>query len=247
MSEILTDAWRTLVPDRSDTADRHGPLPPIMAALTIVTGFIDSYSYLILGHVLVANMTGNVVFSGFAVAGTSGFSLPASAAALLAFSAGALLTGRVVRNERGHRGRLLYHTVRIEFMLVAAGYFVARFAPSPAGNEGIKYLLIVLLAVGMGVQNAFARALAVPDLTTTVLTMTITGTSADSRLAGGAGGKAGRRLLSVLAMFLGASLGALFVHVGHSDISLLCAGVLLAAATYAARRTLASRDAWTAP
>lgn len=219
MSEILTDAWRTLVPN---PADRHGPLPPMMAALTIVTGFIDSYSYLMLGHVLVANMTGNVVFSGFAVAGTSGFSLPASITALVAFSVGALLTGRIVRSQREHRGRLLYNAVLIEFALIAAGYFVAQFAPSPAAHEGIKYILILLLALGMGVQNTFARALAVPDLTTTVLTMTITGAGADSRLAGGTGGKTGRRLLSVLAMFLGAALGALFVHVGM-PISAFCA------------------------
>jgi hypothetical protein len=57
----------------------------------------------------------------------------------------------------------------------------------------------------MGLQNATARKLAVPDLTTTVLTLTITGMVADSRLAGGGGSRAGRRLISVLAMFTGPS------------------------------------------
>jgi uncharacterized membrane protein YoaK (UPF0700 family) len=63
----------------------------------------------------------------------------------------------------------------------------------------------------MGAQNAVVRRLAVPDLTTTVLTLTITGISADSRLAGGGGSKAGRRLVSAASMFIGALVGALFV------------------------------------
>ena len=49
--------------------DPHGPLPPLLLALTVVTGLVDSFSYLVLGHVFVANMTGNVVFLGFALAG----------------------------------------------------------------------------------------------------------------------------------------------------------------------------------
>lgn len=63
----------------------------------------------------------------------------------------------------------------------------------------------------MGVQNAAARKLAVPDLITTVLTLTITGIAADSALAGGQGSKAGRRLVAVVAMFTGALAGAALV------------------------------------
>lgn len=75
MPAALHDAWATVVPDMKD---RHGPLPPLMLALTVVTGLVDAFSYLVLGHVFVANMTGNVVFSGFAIAGAAGFSLAAS-------------------------------------------------------------------------------------------------------------------------------------------------------------------------
>jgi hypothetical protein len=63
------------------------------------------------------------------------------------------------------------------------------------------------------VAIAAARKLAVPGLTTTVLTLTITGIFADGRLAGGATSKIGRRLLSTLAMFLGGLVGALIVLV----------------------------------
>ena len=50
-----------------------------------------------------------------------------------------------------------------------------------------------------------------PDLTTTVLTMTITGVAADSRAAGGQGSKAGRRLIAIGAMLAGAVVGATLV------------------------------------
>jgi len=66
---------------RADTAasaqeDRHGPLPALLLVLTAVTGLVDAISYLQLGHVFVANMTGNVIFLGFAAAGAAGFRLP---------------------------------------------------------------------------------------------------------------------------------------------------------------------------
>jgi uncharacterized membrane protein YoaK (UPF0700 family) len=86
MSTPLTDAWRTMVPAADDP---HGPLPPLLLALTVVTGLVDAFSCVVLGHVFVANMTGNVVFLGFALAGASGFSISASLVALGGFSLGA--------------------------------------------------------------------------------------------------------------------------------------------------------------
>ena len=243
-SEILNQALRTIVPERGS---RFGPLPPLMLLLTLVTGFVDAYSYLSLGHVFVANMTGNVVFSGFAVAGAPGFSLAASLAALAAFAVGALAGGRIARIHGAHRGRHFSTSILIETAVMLAAYLVAQLGPSPDKSTAIKYLLIALLGVGMGVQNAAARSLAVPDLTTTVLTLTITGTSADSKLAGGPGGKPGRRLLSVAAMFLGGLIGAEAVLHGHGPLSLLCAVVLLTAAASVAWRTRTSEADWTRP
>jgi uncharacterized membrane protein YoaK (UPF0700 family) len=68
----------------------------------------------------------------------------------------------------------------------------------------------------MGIQNAAARKIAVPDLTTTVLTLTITGIAADSALAGGTGSKAGRRLVAIATMLIGALVGAALVI--HSQL-----------------------------
>src|SRR6266545_4621284 len=148
--------------------DPHGPLPPLLLALTIVTGLVDAFSYLVLGHVFVANMTGNVVFLGFALAGATGFSIPASLAALGAFSLGALIGGRLIARLGTHRGRLLAVASAVEALLLAAAVAVAATAGSP-GSGAARYVLIVLLGLATGTQNAAVRRLAVPDLTTTVL------------------------------------------------------------------------------
>jgi uncharacterized membrane protein YoaK (UPF0700 family) len=86
--------------------------------------------------------------------------------------------------------------------------------PLPAGNS---FGLIILLGLAMGLQNATARRLAVPDLTTTVLTLTIVGIAADSRLVGGSGSKAERLSIAVATMFVGALVGPLLIF--HASIA----------------------------
>src|SRR6266550_2956737 len=100
--------------------ERHGPLPLLLLVLTMVTGLVDAVSYLSLGHVFVANMTGNVVFLGFAVADAQDFSIPASLLAIAAFLAGALAGGRLGTRLGHHRGRLLAIATYIEIALVGA-------------------------------------------------------------------------------------------------------------------------------
>ncbi len=239
------DAWATLVPDLRDRPEnRQGPLPPLLIALTVVTGLVDAFSYLVLGRVFVANMTGNVVFIAFSLAGSPGFSLAASLTALVAFAAGALLGGRLNVRFAAHRGRLLLAAVAAEVVLVLAAYLSCLAAPHPETGHA-RYLLVVLLGLAMGAQNAAARRLAVPDLTTTVLTLTITGIAADSRLAGGVDSKIGRRLLSAVSMFLGALVGGLLAMHGHSALPLLLATVLLALAAAALATQARSLLPWT--
>src|SRR5258707_15825818 len=74
----------------------HGPLPALLVGLTVLTGVVDAVSILALGRVFVANMTGNVVFVGFALAGAAGFSLAGSLAALAGFVVGARAGGRLI-------------------------------------------------------------------------------------------------------------------------------------------------------
>jgi uncharacterized membrane protein YoaK (UPF0700 family) len=193
--------------------DRDRPLRPLLVVLTVVTGLVDAVSYLALGHVFVANMTGNVVFLGFALAGAPDFSIPASLIAIAAFLCGALAGGRLGSSMRQQRSRFLAIAILVKLGLVGAALVVG--AVAAVDEHLVQYGLIALLALAMGLQNATARALAVPDLTTTVLTLTLTGLAADSTPAGGTNPRWARRLLATAAMLLGAAVGAFLVlHVG---------------------------------
>src|SRR5208337_1699344 len=114
--------------------ERHGPLPALLLVLTVVTGLVDAVSYLKLGHVFVANMTGNVVFLGFAVADAQDFSIAASLVAIAAFLAGALAGGRLGSILGQHRGRLLATTTYIKIALVGAALGLSINAPDIDGS-----------------------------------------------------------------------------------------------------------------
>ncbi|MGW2036074.1 MULTISPECIES: YoaK family protein [Streptomyces] len=243
MRSLLTDAAHTLVPPKGD---RHGPLPPLMLALTVVTGLVDAVSYLALGHVFVANMTGNVVFLGFALAGAQTLSVLASVVALAAFLTGALTGGRLGTLFAGHRGNLLKTATAAQTVLVAVTVAVTAVAAGRV-TTGVEYTLIVCLGLAMGLQNAVARRLGVPDLTTTVLTLTLTGLAADSPAAGGAAPRPGRRILSVLAMLLGALVGAELVLHGHLVSTLVLCLLLLAVTSVLTHRLSAGDPVWTRP
>jgi uncharacterized membrane protein YoaK (UPF0700 family) len=199
LNGLLTEVRDTVVPGRDP---RHGPLPPLLVLMTMVTGLVD------------------------------------------AFAVGALAGGALKTRLGGHRGRLLSATTAAQTVLLLAALVIAAVTANPV-PAGYRYSLIVLLAVSMGAQNAAARALAVPDLTTTVLTLTITGIAADSGIAGGTGSRAGRRLISVAAMLAGALAGAAFVV--HSQFVWPLAIAAVAAAAVAGATHLLGRSgpAWT--
>jgi len=229
---VLTEAWHTIVPPRDDP---HGGLPPLLLLLTVVSGLVDGFSYLVLGHIFVVNMTGNVVFLAFALLGARGFSVAGSLVALAGFAIGALGAGGL--GHRVARGRSHHLTLAslTEVVLVAAALAVAWSAAEP-GSGAPRFATIVLLALAAGTQNAVARKLAVPDLTTTVLTLTFTAMASDSRHVGGPGARIGRRGLSVLAMFVGAVVSTAFVVHARRPWELVAAVVILAIVTLVASR-----------
>jgi uncharacterized membrane protein YoaK (UPF0700 family) len=173
---------------------------------------VDAASYLGLGHVFAANMTGNIVLLGFGLIG--GYQLPVLAplVSLTAFLVGAGAGGRLVRSRAEGRRTLFSTALTIEALVLAGAAVLAAAADVRTGSVA-GYCVIALLALGMGVRNATVRKLAVPDLTTTVLTMTLTGLAAESVLAGGDGSGTSRRGAAVLAMLIGALAGALLLKV----------------------------------
>jgi uncharacterized membrane protein YoaK (UPF0700 family) len=173
------------------------PLARALLVLTFTTGLVDAVSYLGLGHVFTANMTGNIVLLGFGIAGSSGLPVVAPLVSLGAFlvgsGAGGVLARRLGHRHPAHVARAL----AIEASLIgAAAIFAAVLSVHPASFSGD--LVIALLAFAMGVRNATVRRIGIPDLTTTVLTMTLTGLAADSPLAGGSGKGSMCRIAAVL-------------------------------------------------
>jgi uncharacterized membrane protein YoaK (UPF0700 family) len=230
--------WRELTAD-----PKHGPLPALLLVLTVLTGVVDSVSILSLGRVFVANMTGNVVFIGFAIARAPGFSLSASVVALAGFLLGAFVSGQAIPKYGSNRGTLLRNALFAELGLVLIALIVSATAHTPF-NGYTRAGIAGLTAVALGIQNAVARRLAVPDLTTTVLTMTLTGIAADARPGGTS--DVVRRVLAVTTMLVGAICGALLVlHVSASAALGLASGLLIATAAAA---TLLTRHpaAWSA-
>jgi uncharacterized membrane protein YoaK (UPF0700 family) len=224
---------------------RHGPLPLLLIVLTVVTGLVDAVSYLKLGHVFVANMTGNVVLLGLAVGGISEFSVAVSLTAISSFLLGALAGGRLGSSTGEHRGRFLALATYAQVSVVGAALVVS-LASSDVSGSIPAYVLVVLLAFAMGLQNAAARRLGVPDLTTTVLTLTFTGLAADSHFAGGANPNIGRRLVAIASMFIGASLGAVLISHASVSAALGIAVALLVVNAVAGYRLSTSTAAWTA-
>ncbi|UCR89744.1 YoaK family protein [Mycetocola spongiae] len=195
----------------------------LMLALTFSTGIIDAVGYLGLDRVFTGNMTGNVVILGMGILGADDLPVVGPLIALAAFIIGAVIGGRALRPiAEGW-------TVRSTLMIAITGLILAGTAVicaiSPAAeSETVQFLVTGLLGLGMGIQAATARHLAVADITTVVVTSTITGLAADSRLAGGTGARWQRRVLAISLIGLGALTGAatLLLH--------LSVGLALAAA-----------------
>jgi len=213
-------------------------LPRLLLVLTAGAGLVDAVSYLALGHVFVANMTGNVVFLGFSIAGASGVSAPASLVAIAAFLAGALEGGRLgSRFGDADRGEALAAGMGVQLVLVAAAAIIA--AVAGVHGSASRYLLIVLLAGAMGIQTAIARRLGVRDLPTTVLTQTLAGLASELDIGSiRSDPLLRRRLLAVGAMLLGALVGALLVLNVKSWTALAAAAVLMACVAGAARNVV---------
>ena len=219
-------------------------LPLLLHVATAITGLIDAISYLALGHVFTANMTGNVVFLAFAVAGAPGLSITRSLTALIAFLIGALIGGRVAtRLSEVSTPRWITTALSLESALLLVATLAAINFRNSSGSSVQLYSIIVLTACAMGIRNATVRKMAIPDLTTTVLTLTITGLGADSRFAGGTSPRWQRRLLAVLVMFAGAASGTLLLK--HSLVLPLAIATLLSiccvAITMKQRVALATR------
>ncbi len=155
-----------------------------------------------------------------------------------AFLLGAAVAGRAARQLTSRR-QLLVLAMTIEAVATGTAAAIA-FAVATVSAGWPRFTIIAVLAFGMGVRNATIRRLSVSDLTTTVLTMTLTGLAADSSLAGGTNPQSARKVAAITAMLAGAYAGAAaFLHAGAGVTLLLGAVIVLAGglAYWAARES----------
>jgi uncharacterized membrane protein YoaK (UPF0700 family) len=187
--------------------------------LTVSTGVIDADSYLALDHVFTGNMTGNVLFIGFALVGVQGIPLLNNVLALLGFVAGSILGGRIV--GRGHPKTLPRTSA---FTLLGGGILAILIATTwtllGTLAQPILLVLTFLLAVVMGSQVSAVKPIGNTDVTTIVVTNTLQNLARDSRLAGGKFENWLPRLLAVVAMGVGAAIGALIIHFSAGSFAL---------------------------
>jgi uncharacterized membrane protein YoaK (UPF0700 family) len=209
--------------------------PYVLLGMTAVTGLVDAVSFLSLGSVFTANMTGNILILSFATARVTGLSVARSSTALIAFFAGAILGGRITASASSDsRMRFAAQAFLLEVIFLSAASFCSIGYRGDLVEHSLQPLvLIAFTGLAMGTRNAAVRKLAIPDLTTTVLTLTVTGIAADSSLAKGSNPRLARRVGSVLAIFVGAALGAVVIRYSISAalalataLSIMCSAAL---------------------
>ncbi|WP_370248693.1 YoaK family protein [Nocardioides sp.] len=221
----------------------------LMLVLTFTTGIVDAVGYLGLDRVFTGNMTGNVVILGMALTGADDLPILGPVLALVGFMAGAALGGRVLRRATPGWSRIT--TVLFGLVAVVSLALTAVLLADETPVEPVALTVTALLGAAMGLQAAVARFLAVKDVTTVVVTSTITGLAADSRLGSGKahadGGGSGRRFTAVVAILAGAAVGAALLQ-WHLGAGLGLAAALIAVTTLVgALHARAVRPGRTAP
>jgi len=179
--------------------------------LTAATGAIDAVSYLALDKVFTGNMTGNVLFLGFALVGVAGIPFLNNAVALLGFVVGSMVSGRII--GRGHAKGLPRSST---WVLLTGGALAIALAViwTVLGELPHIWMLVVtfVLAAVMGAQVSAVKPIGNTDITTIVVTNTLANLARDSRPGGGKGQAWVQRLLAVVSMGVGAAIGAAIIN-----------------------------------
>ncbi len=228
VSPAIAGAEQESLSERAARSIKH-PLARTLLVLTFTTGLVDATSYLGLGHVFAANMTGNIVLLGFGIAGSGALPVIAPLVSLGAFLTGAGAGGILARKMADRHPRHFAWALAIEVSLLAVATGVAaaiNIRPDAVSGDAV----IAFLALAMGLRSATIRRIAVADLTTTVLTMTLTGIAADAPLFGGTGKGSTRRTSAVVGMLAGALAGALLLKTSLTLPLAAAAALALAAA-----------------
>ncbi len=213
----------------------------LMMALTVSSGAIDAISFLALGKVFTAFMTGNIVFLGLQAASVGGQSLASLVVALAAFAAGVFLSTRIVKPSKGSGAWPGRATVALGLGAVAqAGFLAVWVVVGGLPSVGVVNVLIGLSALAMGMHTGTVWSLGVTGVFTTAATATLTVFMSDA--AEGSRPTAEMRRLAgvLLSLFIGAAAGGLLLAYARSYAPVLPLAVtilVVATAAIAPRAT----------
>lgn len=225
--------------------DRDGPLPALLIGLTVLAGIVDATSILVLDHVFVATITGNIVFLGLGLAGAGGFSVISPGVAVAGFVVGVLVGAPTCRHAHGHRGRAVRNVAGVKAALAVPVTLAVVLAPEPL-HPGIRLTVTALLAASMGAQLALVRYLKVPDLLTVVLTLTTIGVLTEH-----GGGRHDpvllRRGLALLAFVVGVVAGGLLTHLVAPGAALTLGLAIIVAVGVGSHVVSRDEAPWAAP
>jgi len=143
----------------------RGREAPLLLALALAAGFVDAVSFLGLGRVFTANMTGNTVLLGVAVAGGTSSEVLRALAALGGFCLGGAVGMAVIGARRASWPRLTWPVFTLEAAALAA--LLATWQAAGVGSA--RYVLVILAGLAMGAQSAAVRISDVPGVTSTLL------------------------------------------------------------------------------
>jgi uncharacterized membrane protein YoaK (UPF0700 family) len=224
--------------------ERDGPLPVFLVALTVMVGSLDATTILV-AHVFVSAMTGNVVFLGLALTGAHGFSVLTLCLALGGFLVGSLIGRRACRLAPSHRGQALRNVMAVKLVLATSVTVVVTINRHHLGTGVIRFM-VAALACSMGAQLVAIRYLNVRDVPTIVVTMVLTGLLFE-RWDGLTDPAALRRVIALLAFFAGVLVGGLLVHFVAVPAALGFGLAILIAVSVAAHIETRDQSPWANP
>ncbi|AQA01756.1 DUF1275 family protein [Mycobacterium sp. MS1601] len=217
-------------------------------ALTFVTGIVDAVGFLALDRVFTGNMTGNIVILGMGVAGADDLPVLGPAIALAAFTAAAWVAGLTLRKPRAENPPGWHHRVTVLLTLgavILALLTLAAVWVSDHAAPAVEIVMAAVTAAVMGSQAVVARAVAVADMTTVVVTSTLASLAGETWTKGGKGALVNRRLGAIVVIFAGALVGALLLKL-HIAVPFGLAATVTAVVAWRGHRVLSPRALATA-
>ncbi|MET8596052.1 YoaK family protein [Streptomyces althioticus] len=138
-----------------------------MTVLTVISGAVDAVSFLTLGKVFCALVTGNVLFLSFALAGEGDVPVERAATAVAAFAAGAAL-GALTLAGLAARGRpwFVAGLAGEGLLLVASGAVALGRHGLAEAVDHTDYVVIGGVALAMGLRASTALRMHVPGMPT---------------------------------------------------------------------------------